>query len=164
VRWTTAHRAGVWRYLRVLGCTVDEADELCQETFVRLLARPFEPRSEGATWSYLQQAARWEFLRCRKRRGRAPEVEWTEAVDRAYGAWAERDGGSQWLEALRECVEALPPRSRRAVHLSYVEQRSRGEIARELGLKENGVKTLLQRARQTIGQCVQRRLATESER
>lgn len=31
-----AHQAGVWRYLRFLGCHPDEADDLTQETFLAL--------------------------------------------------------------------------------------------------------------------------------
>ena len=35
------HQAGVWRYLRLLGCAPDLADDLVQETFLQVLRRPF---------------------------------------------------------------------------------------------------------------------------
>ncbi|HLQ37550.1 MAG TPA: hypothetical protein VK348_07100, partial [Planctomycetota bacterium] len=62
--------------------------------------------------------------------------------------------------ALRACVERLDGRARRAVELSYGigadDPSSRARVAVELGMKENGVKTLLQRVRQTLRECVQR--------
>ena len=33
------HQAGIWRYLRALGCEASEADDLTQETFTRVFAR-----------------------------------------------------------------------------------------------------------------------------
>jgi len=44
-------RDGVWRYLRVLGCGVAEADDLVQETFVTVLSRGFAVTSPATAWS-----------------------------------------------------------------------------------------------------------------
>ena len=40
-RLVREHQAGVWRYLRVLGCPATEAEDLTQETFLAVLTRPF---------------------------------------------------------------------------------------------------------------------------
>ena len=39
------HQAGVWRYLRFLGCDRPLADDLTQETFLAVLETPFDIRT-----------------------------------------------------------------------------------------------------------------------
>ena len=43
------HQAGVWRYLRVLGCDSAGADDLTQETFLAVLQKPFQDYNPAAT-------------------------------------------------------------------------------------------------------------------
>jgi DNA-directed RNA polymerase specialized sigma24 family protein len=80
---------------------------------------------------------------------------WADQVD---AAWAAEQVG-RWdgprLEALRRCEEQLVGRRAAAVRMFYAEQRSRREIAAALGMKETGVKTLLQRVRQDLRQCIE---------
>jgi DNA-directed RNA polymerase specialized sigma24 family protein len=54
-------------------------------------------------------------------------------------------------------VRALGGRARRALQLAYAEGCGRDRIAAELGIKPNGVKTLLQRLRRVLADCVSRR-------
>ena len=70
------------------------------------------------------------------------------------------DGLNDYLGALGHCLEvAISPRVRRALELQYRDRASRAEIATELDLAVEGVKTLLRRARSALRDCVQRRLA-----
>ncbi|HRJ79073.1 MAG TPA: sigma-70 family RNA polymerase sigma factor, partial [Planctomycetota bacterium] len=57
-----AHQAGVWRYLRYLGCDRAQADDLTQETFLQVLRHGFEQRGERETAAYLRKVARNCFL------------------------------------------------------------------------------------------------------
>ena len=57
-----AHQAGIWRYLRFLGCEAAQADDLTQETFLALHARPPADRSAEATSAYIRTVARNLFL------------------------------------------------------------------------------------------------------
>jgi RNA polymerase sigma-70 factor (ECF subfamily) len=68
------HQAGVWRYLRALGCDPSEADELTQETFVAVLERPFEDYHPAATAAYLRTVARNLFLTARRKLARSGVV------------------------------------------------------------------------------------------
>ncbi|HEX7449919.1 MAG TPA: sigma factor, partial [Pirellulales bacterium] len=52
------HQAGVWRYLRVLGCNAAEAEDLTQDTFLAVLEKPFHDYQRAATAAYLRQVAR----------------------------------------------------------------------------------------------------------
>ena len=54
--------------------------------------------------------------------------------------------------------KAVSPRVRRALELQYRDRASRAEIAAELDLAVEGVKTLLRRARSALRDCVERRL------
>lgn len=148
-----AHAPLVRRYLRVLGAVGADLDDLLQETFLVLLQRPFEDRGGAPVATFLRSTARFLFLR--RDRGRLPQVEAADAV------WERRcgdDDGDGYLGALRECVAQLPERSRRLVELGYDDELGRAAIARELGMKADGVKTALRRLREGLRQCVERRL------
>ena len=47
-----AHQAGLWRYLRYLGCSAHEAEDLTQEVLLAVLRRPFEDHGEKATAAF----------------------------------------------------------------------------------------------------------------
>jgi len=71
------------------------------------------------------------------------------------------DDGEPWLGALRACVQQLDGRPRQVVELFNGDGLDRDAIA--AGLKETGIKTLLQRVRTTLRRCSwQRRSATAS--
>jgi RNA polymerase sigma-70 factor (ECF subfamily) len=153
------HQAGVWRYLRFLGCEAGEADDLTQETFLSVLRDGFERRSPTQTAAYLRAVARNRMLMARRRSRRRPaEVD----LDAAEAVWAEvagDDGLDDYLAALAECLQsAVTPRARRALELKYRDRGSRAAIAAELDLAVEGVKTLLRRARDALRQCVERKL------
>jgi DNA-directed RNA polymerase specialized sigma24 family protein len=65
------------------------------------------------------------------------------------------------VDALRDCVEQLESRSRMAVDLQYRVEAGREAIAAALGMKPDGVKTLLRRVRQVLRECVERKLKTK---
>jgi RNA polymerase sigma-70 factor (ECF subfamily) len=67
---------------------------------------------------------------------------------------------TEYLDALRECVEQLDRRARRAVDLQYRDHAGREAIAAELDMKPDGVKTLLRRTRQLLRECIERKSNT----
>lgn len=154
-----AHQAGVWRYLRFLGCDPNEADDLVQETFLAVFRKGFEVRSPAETAAYLRTVARNRLLMARrKQRGRPAAVD-LKAAESVWARVAGKDGMSDYLVALGDCLEvAVSPRARRALELQYHDQSSRAEIAAELELAVDGVKTLLRRARSALRDCVERKL------
>lgn len=151
------HQAGIWRYLRYLGCDASLADDLTQETFLAVLQKPFEQRSDAETASYLRTVARHKFLRTAEKSRRGPSA---EDLSLAEDIWAEThaDGGNEYLDALEDCLSQINGRSRTAIQRRYRDDRSRAQIAEELSLTEDGVKTLLRRTRQSLRQCVDGKL------
>lgn len=161
-----AHQAGLWRYLRFLGCDPTEADDLVQETFLAVLREEFEHRSPAQTAAYLRTVARNRLLVARRKQRNWPQAvdpgtvaERWSAAEAVWARVASEDGLSEYLVALSHCLEkAVSPRVRRALELQYRDRASRAEIAAELSLAVEGVKTLLRRARSALRDCVERKL------
>jgi RNA polymerase sigma-70 factor, ECF subfamily len=149
------HQAGVWRYLRFLGADESQADDLAQETFLAAWAKPFVEHSPAATRAYLRTIARNLYLMALRKQRRQPTLERLEAADDVWRRLTRDD--DDWLDDLRDCLEALTDRARQAIDLCYRDGCSRSEIGRALGLSEDGVKSLLRRSRETLRSCIERK-------
>lgn len=150
--WLAPARARVWRYLRFLGCAADRADDFAQDTLLAAL-RTFAGDEAPAGWLCATAKNR---LRMHLRTAGREVAD----LDVLHAQWAEvagDDGGDAQLAALRHCLDELPARSRRALELRYGDGAARPQIARELGLGAEGVKSLLVRLRAALAACMQRR-------
>lgn len=155
-RLVRTHQAGVWRYLRFLGCDASEADDLTQETFLTVLRDGFEERSAAQTAAYLRTVARNRLLMARRTQNRRPPEVDLDAAETVWAQAAGDDGLETFLDALRECLRsAVTPRVRRALELAYRDRASRQAIATQLDMAPEGVKTLLRRARCALRKCVE---------
>ena len=152
------HQVGIWRYLRSLGCDESLADDLLQETFVVALRRDLDDSGPRATATFLRRTAQHLFLRTRSKQNRRARL-LAEAVERLWEHDCAEDDGELWLASLRSCVDELEGRAATVVHRFYRDEVSRAQLARELGMKETGVKTLLQRVRASLRACVERRMS-----
>jgi RNA polymerase sigma-70 factor (ECF subfamily) len=158
-------QAGVWRYVRFLGADRSEADDLTQETFLAMARPEFIERDERQTAGYLRVVARNQLLALRRKQNREVSTVELEAADTVWAAAAAPDGSlAAYIDALRECVEQLDGRVRRAIDLHYRDGAGRETIAAALDMKPDGVKTLLRRTRQVLRECVERKLKTETSR
>lgn len=152
------HQAGVWRYLRFLGCDRAEAEDLVQETFLTVFRQGFEVRSPAETAGYLRAVARNQLLMARRKQQKAPPSVDLVLAESVWAEAADGDGLSDYLVALEQCLaQAVTPRVRAALELHYAQQATREEIAARVGLAVEGVKTLLRRARAVLRDCVERR-------
>ncbi len=149
-----AHQAGVWRYLRALGCSPNEAEELAQDTFVTVLQRPFQEVNAKATAGYLRTVARNLLLKRRRAAGRTLLFD-GDALDAAMAQAEGSDGGETWLAALRACVAGLDPRDRDLLDRCYRDGASRQALAAAFALSEDGIKSWLRRTRAALRACVE---------
>lgn len=151
------HQAGIWRYLRLLGCDPQKADDLTQEVFLGVLKRPFDNYDFRATAAYLRNAARMVFLTSLRTEARRNAVIYADAVEVVWEAGAGKDEGDAQLDALEHCLGELDERERRALELRYRSDASREEIAAALELSIDGAKNLLQRTKDKLRLCISRR-------
>jgi RNA polymerase sigma-70 factor (ECF subfamily) len=157
------HQAGVWRFLRVLGCNPAEAEDLTQETFLTVLQKPFQDYNRSATAAYLRQVARSLLVDSRRRAARAvPATDISTAeldeLEATWVRWAQKDDGAELLQSLRRCLQTLAARARESLDLRFRDGLSRVQIAARLGLSEDGAKNLMQRAKQHLRTCIERSL------
>ena len=154
------HQAGVWRYLRMLGCDGATADDLTQETFLRVLGQKnFVQYSDAATSAYLRRTARNLMISMARRSSRVRLTDSVGILDEVWNRWAGADlTGDEAAEALRNCFERLTERAQLALRLRYTDEASRAAIGKALGITEHGARNLMQRAKQQLRQCVKSRL------
>lgn len=157
------HQRPLWRFIMALGCQPAEAEDLAQETFVGMFRGSFQYRGEAETAAWLRRAAKNLFISSVRKRNRAPVVRNLDDVDIEWGNFEAELDGDKRVALLRRCLEGLNDRPRRALELRYREDLSREQIAAQLDMKEAGVRTLLERARDTLRDCVKRRMASHGE-
>jgi RNA polymerase sigma-70 factor (ECF subfamily) len=141
--------------LRIIGDQT-EADDIAQETFVRVYERVggFRGRSKLSTWIY--RIALNLSLERRRNIRRAAEVSW-EALAARESAPAdpaptpeEAAARASEAEAVRAAIDRLPERYRVPLVLCYMEELSLAQAAEIVGITEGGMKTRLHRARRML--------------
>jgi RNA polymerase sigma-70 factor, ECF subfamily len=159
------HQRGVWRYLRVLGCDAATADDLTQETFLRVLSRDnFVQHNDKATAGYLRRTAFNLLVSKHRRMGRVRSASDSAVLDEVWDRWAGKDGsGDESIEALKDCLQSLTERARQALKMRFADDASRVEIGEALGITDHGARNLMQRAKQQLRECVEEKLASNEK-
>lgn len=144
----------LFRYARSLGADAELAEDLCQEAFVVAWQKHKQSLPAPALATFLRRAVRNLWLQhCRT--GRRRERAIAAATERLWLADGDEQGDEMVMRA-KSCIAQLEGRAARAVDLAYREGASRDQIAAELAMKPNGVKTLLARTRQWLERCIRR--------
>jgi len=160
VRLIQTYQAGVWRYLRAMGCESALADDLTQDTFLALLRHPFNEVSHAATSAYLRKTALNLLISHERRAGKVRTVDDVEQLDQTWSRWVGDDDGELVLNHLRDCLTRLGERARLALEMRFRGEHTRLEIATALEISEHGAKNLMQRAKQQLRECIERKLNT----
>ncbi|HTN74046.1 MAG TPA: sigma-70 family RNA polymerase sigma factor [Pirellulaceae bacterium] len=158
IRLIENYQAGVWRYLRALGCDPTLAEDLTQDTFLAVLQKPFQDYNPSATSAYLRRVAFNLYISHQRRAGKVTTVENIEELEVQFAALAGADDGEAALDALRICLEELGERARWALEMRFREDLSRTSIAEALEISEHGAKNLMQRAKQQLRSCIEGKL------
>ena len=137
--------AGVYNYLCYVSRDAGLAEDLTQETFMRIWQNPPELRDKGALRAWVYRVARNEFLQHRRRAGLSivafddcPEAEHFEAV--AADPQARLEIQNLCL-AVRRAVGMLPDLYREVIVLHNLEQLSLAQIAQVLEVPVGTVKS-----------------------
>lgn len=151
------HQRDLLRYARVL-CAGDAfADDLVQDAFVAVWKKDAVSGDSNRDAAFLRKLVRDLWIDAHRRdRRRALRL-----ADAADEVWAKQPDDDAWLDALAACRDTLTGRAAAAIAAVYDRGLGREQAAQELGIKPNGVKTLLQRTRALLKQCVEQRLQEE---
>jgi RNA polymerase sigma-70 factor (ECF subfamily) len=127
-----------------------EAEDLVQETFVRVLARPRQLRGDDEL-AYLMRVLRNTFLDSRRTASRRPQVAAAlEDLELADDRSAERPEQALEARELYEAIAQLPEDFRLALVAVDIVGLSYGEAGRALRAREATITTRLHRARRRI--------------
>lgn len=151
------HQANIWRYLRYLGAGPNDAEDLTQETFLALRRAKFEERSPQETRRYLRKVARNQLLMWRRASGTEINTVELAGAELAWAEMTEPHGYEGLLALLKDCLQDVEGRAREAMDKFYQQGKSRDAVAEALGMKPNGVKTLLRRTRDVLRECIERK-------
>lgn len=142
----------LWAYLVHASGDRALADDLVQESFLRLLQSGFTPESEEHRRRYLFRIAS-NLLTDHRRRSWRTAAAPVEELDLPVASVAE--GLAQDRDVGR-LLQALPEKERRLLWLAHVEEMEHKEIAGILGVRSGSVRVLLFRARQKLGALLRR--------
>jgi RNA polymerase sigma-70 factor (ECF subfamily) len=144
------HLPRLYRAARAWSGSRDEADDLVQETYARVLARPRFLRGEDEL-GYLLRALRNTLVSRRRTQSRRPA---TTPLDEELGGGARfGDDPVEAMEAseVYAAIRSLPEEFRDALVAVDIVGLSYGEAARALGVPEGTVTSRLARARDRVG-------------
>jgi RNA polymerase sigma-70 factor (ECF subfamily) len=159
VAFVRRHQVALWRFLRVLGCRGQQAEAIAQDALVVALRKGVDRLGEEPAGAFLRQTCKHLWLR-EQRDDRRRAERHAAAAESLWQRDLAVDDGAGWLDALDRCLEQLPERSRLALDRTYRDGFGRNELAAELGIGEHGVRTLLQRLRAALRECIERRRQT----
>lgn len=134
----------LWAYALRLTGDASLADDIVQESFIRLLHRDIDSLTDAQRKSYLFQTATNLFrdhLRKTKR-----TVAWDDVDENVFMKTAVYGEAVDFTTAF----DQLPPQQRTLLWMAYAEDYTHEEIAHALELKPSSVKVLLFRAKKKL--------------
>jgi len=139
----------------------DEAEDIVQETFVRMFATISNLTPQGRFEGYLARIA--TNLVVERWRRKRPAVEISEShpspdAPEPWQAAAEKEDRRRLLAAAWQAIECLDPQPRAAVLLFYAQNQSCDQISEVLDVPVGTVKTWLFRSREQVRQEAERLL------
>jgi RNA polymerase sigma-70 factor (ECF subfamily) len=157
-----AHQSAIFGYLRARLLQPNDAEDLTQEVFLRAYLGRARFDSESLLRPWLIGIAR-NLLREHVRRvNRRKEVAWTElCLELEDLVQTDGQGDGDVIGHLPDCLEQLGQGARQALDLRYKSQMRLAQIGERLHRSEGAVKLLMFRARQTLKNCLERKLRTQ---
>ena len=156
------HRGAVYGFLRARLLEPSDAEDLCQEVFLRCFQGKVRFDSGTLVVPWLIGVARNVLREHVRKMQRRPEVAWTELCLELDTLRPREDSPYEdVLEYLPECLEALGQSVRQALDLRYQQKLRLAEIGEKLHRSEGAVKLLMYRARQALRHCLDGKLQGE---
>jgi RNA polymerase sigma-70 factor (ECF subfamily) len=153
----------VYGYLRARLIEPADAEDMCQEVFLRCYLGRDKFRRAAVVEAWLLGIARNVLHEHVRRLKRRREVAWTELcleLDRFIDSAAPAENDA--MVHLPVCLESLGKSAREALEMHYRANLKLTEIGTKLKRSEGAVKLLMYRARQALKHCLDGKLKQES--
>jgi len=153
------HQPDILRSVRLLVPHAADAQEIMQDTSVALWKQfaTYDPSRSFGQWA--RGFARIEVLRFRRKRGRRPALS-DHAVELLATTELEMEAElDDRTEHLRDCLTHLPTKHRSMIHHYYTDEMDVAAIAAAQSRTVEAVYKSLQRVRQTLLDCIERKLS-----
>ncbi len=159
------HSDSVYGYILACVRNRTDADDLLQNVAVAVIAAKTPPTADADFGRWAREIARRRILEYQRGKARLQIVDplLLERLSEAANFVDQAGQEAARREALLQCVEQLPPRSRQLLIDRYAgASEDIEEIARRFGRTVQGVYSALYRVRQILRDCVDRKLAPEA--
>ncbi|MFN3149915.1 RNA polymerase sigma factor [Bremerella sp.] len=154
----------VFGYLRSRMVDPTDADDLCQEVFLRCLAGKVRFRGDVPVRPWLLGVARNVLREHIRRNKRRKEVEWTELCLELDTLTEDESSDYRVVHGwLHSCIETLGSSAHEALKMHYFSRLKMAQIAEKMRRSEGAVKLLVFRARQALKECVTRKSRTSPD-
>ncbi|HTN75617.1 MAG TPA: RNA polymerase sigma factor [Pirellulaceae bacterium] len=157
------HQGAVYGYFCARLIESTDAEDLCQEVFLRCYLGREKFQRAIAVRPWLLGIARNLIREHVRRKHRRREVAWTELCLEIETLGAGDDQHDEVLSHLPLCLESLGKSAREALQLRYHARMKLQEIGKKLCRSEGAVKLLMFRARQALKNCLDRKLTPATE-
>ena len=147
--WVADHAAELFRLAYSLTGSPHDAEDLVQETFARVLARPRRVRVTDDP-RYLRRALRNTWIDMRRARAVRPVTSGPDALDRLLDASSDPGGLALDVRAVFDAMRALTPKLRHAIAAVDVLGLSYRDAAHALGIRVGTVQSRVARARAQV--------------
>jgi RNA polymerase sigma-70 factor, ECF subfamily len=155
------HHAVIHGFLRARVLDGNDAEDLCQEVFLRAfqgLSR-YDPKFDIRPW--LLGIGRNVLREHVRRVGRRKEIGWTELCLELEGILGADSPYEDALDLLPVCMSELGDAANQALYWHYMQGLKLEQIAQRLDRTLGAVKVLMVRSRQALKRCFQAHLGRE---
>ena len=160
VRLIMQRRAMVLAYVRAIVADADLAEDVFQDVVVVALKKRDQLATTENLGAWFRKIARYESLNALRRRHRRPTLFDDRLLDLVDATWNQLDerGEDDRVEAIQDCVERLPEKSRSLLAMKYDQGLSGQELAEKLDRPLNTIYVTLSRIHTRLRECIQRHL------
>jgi RNA polymerase sigma-70 factor (ECF subfamily) len=166
VRLLMQHRTALYGYIFACVRNHDDAEDILQEVSLAVTEAFDKLRDDDGFLPWSREIARRQVLTHIRKSNRTTivEPEIVEVLAEASARVSERDDADRRNQVLLDCLESLPPKSREIIQMRY-DGSVAGvpELAEKIERTVSATYGVLKRVRQTLRDCVDRKLAMETD-
>ena len=142
------------------------AEDIFQNTVLKAVTKDVEFEVEAAllSWAFItarRDGLNWVRKHRRESVGFDPEI--FDLLESDWQAESAAPAGDR-IDALRECIERLPDKSKQLLRLRYFEGLSCGEISDQVNAKLDAVYKRLSRIHESLRACVESKMEPETNK